>query len=91
MSLKVCAQTGSDTNVGSESKARNTDSSSIGLNLKRFYILGSYSNDYNLFNNKALDFSSASISGNFTFGWRFYTNTPKFYKKFQQTKIYKLF
>lgn len=68
-----------------------TGRASIGLNLKRFYILGSYSNDYNLFNNKALDFSSASISGNFTFGWRFYTNTPKFYKKFQQTKIYKLF
>ena len=64
---------------------------SLGLNLKRFYMLGSYSNDYNLFNSTGLNFKSESISGNFTFGWRFHTGTPKFYKKFQQTKLYKLF
>lgn len=67
-----------------------TGRGSIGVNLKRFYMLASYTNDYDLFNNKALEFSSNSITGNFTLGWRFYTRTPKFYKKFMQTKIYKL-
>ncbi len=68
-----------------------TGRASLGLNLKRFYMLGSYSNDYNLFNSRALNFKSESITGNFTIGWRFHTGTPKFYRKFQQTKIYKLF
>jgi hypothetical protein len=65
---------------------------SFGLNLRRCYIIGSYSNDYDLFSSpKIMDFRSNSITGNFIFGWRFNTGTPKFYKKFQQTKIYKLF
>ncbi|MCE3227665.1 MAG: hypothetical protein K0S32_2216 [Bacteroidetes bacterium] len=65
---------------------------SFGLNLKRCYILGSYSNDYNLYSSpKIIDFRSNSITGNFTFGWRFHTGTPKFYQKFQQTKVYKVF
>ncbi|MCW3077540.1 MAG: hypothetical protein JWO32_2149 [Bacteroidetes bacterium] len=64
---------------------------SLGLNLKRFYMLGSYTNDYNLFNSSAINFKSESITGNFTFGWRFHTGTPTFYRKFQQSKFYKLF
>jgi hypothetical protein len=68
-----------------------TGRGSLGLNLKKFYMLASYSNDYNLFNSRGLNFKSEAISGNFTFGWRFHTGTPKFYRKFQRTKIYKLF
>lgn len=65
---------------------------SIGLNLKRCYILGSYTNDYNLFNSTGMGITSSAVTGNFTFGWRFNTGTPpKFYRKFQETKIYKLF
>jgi len=63
---------------------------SLGLNLKRFYMLGSYSSDYNLFNSAGLNFKSAAITGNFAFGWRFHTGNPKFYQKFQRTKIYKM-
>jgi hypothetical protein len=65
---------------------------SFGLNLKRFYILFSSTNDYNLFNSpKIFAFKSESITQNFTFGWRFHTGTPEYYKKFQKTKFYKLF
>ncbi|MGZ3920493.1 MAG: DUF4421 family protein [Bacteroidia bacterium] len=71
--------------------ASGTGRLSLGLNMKRFYMLGSFSNDYNLFNSTGLNFKSESMSGNFAFGWRFHTGTPKFYKKFQQTKLYKLF
>lgn len=64
----------------------------IGLNLKRCYILGSYTNDYNLYNSKGLSITSNAVTGNFTFGWRFHTGTPpKLYRKFQDTKLYKLF
>lgn len=62
---------------------------SLGLNLKRFYMLGYFSNDYNLFNSSGLDYTTSSITGNFSFGWRFNTGNPKFYQKFQETRLYK--
>jgi hypothetical protein len=64
----------------------------MGLNLKKFYMLYSLTNDYNLYNSfKIMDFKSESVTNNFTFGWRFHTGLPKWYAKFQETKIYKLF
>jgi hypothetical protein len=66
---------------------------SAGLNLKKFYLIYSLSNDYNLYNSKGImDFKSESITHNFGFGWRFHTGKiPGFYKKFMTTKFYKLF
>lgn len=66
---------------------------SAGLNMKKFYMLVSISNDYNLYNSSnIMKFKSEAISHNFTFGWRFHSGEPpQFYKKFQQTKFYKLF
>lgn len=68
-----------------------TGRGSLGLNLKKFYMLASFSDDYNLFNSGGLNFKAESITGNFTFGWRFHTGTPKFYRKFQKTRLYQLF
>jgi hypothetical protein len=63
---------------------------SFGINLKKFYLLYSISNDYNIYDSfKIMAFQSQSVTNNFTFGWRFHTGTPTFYKKFQQTKLYK--
>ncbi|MEI8137921.1 MAG: DUF4421 family protein, partial [Bacteroidota bacterium] len=43
----------------------------MGLNMKRFYLLVSNTNDYNLYNStKILSFKSESITQNFTFGLR---------------------
>lgn len=66
---------------------------SAGLNMKKFYMLVSITNDYNLYNSSAImKFKSEAISHNFTFGWRFHSGEPpQFYKRFQQTKFYKLF
>ncbi len=63
--------------------------SSMGLNLKRFYLLYSFTIDYTAYNNYIIEYNSRYISNNFTFGWRFKAKTPAFYKKFQQTKFYK--
>jgi hypothetical protein len=64
----------------------------MGLNMKKFYWLFSTSDDYNLFNSpKIMNFKSESITVNFTFGWRFHTGTPKLYRKFMNTKLYKVF
>jgi len=66
-----------------------TGRASLGVNLKKFYMLFGYIQDYNIYNSpKTLNFGSASISGNFIFGWRFHTKTPKFYQKFMNTKLY---
>lgn len=63
--------------------------SSMGLNMKKFYLLYSFTIDYTAYNNYIVQYGSRYISNNFTFGWRFKTKTPEFYKKFQQTKFYK--
>jgi hypothetical protein len=65
---------------------------SMGLNMKKFYLLFSTSDDYNLFNSpNIINFTSESITVNFSFGWRFHTGTPKLYRKFMDTKLYKIF
>jgi hypothetical protein len=63
---------------------------SFGVNLRKFYMLFSYSNDYNLFNSAGLEYKTEAISGNLTIGWRFNTGNPEFYQKFQKTKLYQL-
>lgn len=65
---------------------------SMGLNMKRFYLLVSNSTDYNLFNSKKImSFKSEAFAQNFTFGWRFHAKTPTFYQKFMKMKIYSIF
>lgn len=64
---------------------------SLGLNLKKCYIIFSTSTDYNTFNNSVYNHKLTSTTGNFTFGWRFHGQTPEFYKKFKKTKIYNRF
>jgi hypothetical protein len=64
---------------------------SFGLNLKRFYFLGNFTNDYAVFSSpKIMDFNVHSITGGVVLGWRFQYKTPGFYKKFQTSKIYSL-
>jgi hypothetical protein len=61
---------------------------SVGMNFKHFYIIGSSISDFSLYNSKFVGLLNNSITGNFTFGIRFNSKTPEFYKKFQQTRIY---
>lgn len=64
---------------------------SVGLNMKRFYLLSSFTSDYNRYNSpKIMDYSTVSYTTNFTFGWRFHYDTPKFYQKFQQSDVYNM-
>lgn len=63
---------------------------SIGINMKKFYMLASITDDYNLYNQRSRLFNSNSITNNFTFGWRFHCKTPKFYEQFMKTKWYNL-
>jgi hypothetical protein len=68
-----------------------TGRGSLGINMKKFYMLFSVTNDYNLYNQrKARSFSSNSITNSATLGWRFHCKTPKFYEKFMQTKFYNM-
>ncbi len=66
-----------------------TGRGSLGVNLKRFYLLYSITNDYNLYNQKKRrTLSSNALTNNITIGWRFQCKTPKFYQKFMKTKVY---
>lgn len=60
-----------------------------GLNLRRFYALVSFSNDYALYDNASIRFRTNSITGNFNLGWRFNVKIAKFYQKFMESKLYK--
>ncbi len=62
---------------------------SMGLNMKKFYMLFSSSTDYTSYNNYIVQYNSFFTSNNFTIGWRFKAKTPEFYKKFQQSAFYK--
>jgi hypothetical protein len=64
---------------------------SLGWNGKNFYVLASTVNDYSIINSGQLEVTNKFVSGTFTFGYRFKVKTPSFYKKFQETKLYKLF
>jgi hypothetical protein len=61
---------------------------SLGINMKKFYMLYSLTNDYNIYDQPKRTFSSNSLTNNFTFGWRFHCKTPKFYENFMKTKAY---
>lgn len=61
---------------------------SFGLNLKRFYMVGTFISDFAIYNSGFVGILNTSISGSFSFGWRFRSKTPKAYKKFQQTRFY---
>ncbi|MBA3679915.1 MAG: DUF4421 family protein [Bacteroidetes bacterium] len=61
---------------------------SLGMNFKHFYIIGSSITDFSVYNSKFVGLLNKSITGNFTFGIRFNSKTPEFYKKFQQTRFY---
>ncbi len=68
-----------------------TGRASIGLNLKRFYFIGSYTNDRNTYDiKKTLHHKTMSHNIAGTFGFRIHSSTPKFYQKFQQSKLYGL-
>jgi hypothetical protein len=62
---------------------------SIGLNLKRCYFMFTNTNDFAIYNSSFVGLTNKSLTGGFTFGWRFNSNeTPEFYKRFQKTKFY---
>ncbi len=61
---------------------------SIGVNLKRCYFIVFNTNDFAVYNSSYVGLTSSSITGGFAFGWRFDTEMPEFYKKFQKTKFY---
>jgi hypothetical protein len=62
---------------------------SMGLNMKKFYMLVTGTADITNYNNYILKLQSTHVNSNFTIGWRFAAKTPEFYKRFQQTKLYK--
>ncbi len=62
---------------------------SLGINLKRCYLVFSNTNDFVAYNSSFVGLTNKSISGGVTFGWRFRNyEVPEFYKKFQKTKFY---
>ena len=63
---------------------------SLGLNKKRFFFFISGIGDYTNYNSGQLKIADNFISGETTIGWRFKVKKPKFYKKFEETKIYKM-
>lgn len=64
---------------------------SVGLNLKKFFVLFSSTSDFSWYNSNATEYLSKFYSFNFSLGYRFKVKPPKFYQKFQQSKIYKKF
>jgi hypothetical protein len=61
---------------------------SIGINLRRCYFIVTNTNDFALYSSSFVGLASSSISGGFTFGWRFHSDVPEFYQKIQKTKFY---
>ena len=70
--------------------ASNDFRASIAINAKNFFV-SLYGNwDIINMNSGNLTIASKAISGAFSIGYRFKVKTPGFYKKFQDTKIYKM-
>ena len=63
---------------------------SFGYNAKRFFMRISSIYDINDFESTELKFNMQFFAGSFDLGYRFNLKTPKPYKKFQETKIYKM-
>ena len=64
---------------------------SMGLNFKKFFVLVSSSSDFSWYNGNSMEYLSKYGAINFSIGYRFHMKPPKFYQKFQQSKIYKKF
>lgn len=64
---------------------------SIGLNFPKFFVLLSATSDFSWYNASNISILSKYGAVNFSLGYRFKTKTPKFYQKFQQTKLYRKF
>lgn len=64
--------------------------SSIGYNGDKFFFFLSSMNDINNFDSGALNIRTKFISGAFQIGYRFPVKTPGFYKKIQETGVYKM-
>jgi hypothetical protein len=62
----------------------------IGLNFKKFFTFVSFIGDITPYKNSQFELKSTYYSINFTMGLRIHTKYPKFYQKFQNTKLYKL-
>lgn len=61
---------------------------SIGINFKKCYLMWTSQNDFVYYSSSFVNLHNRSLSGSFTFGWRFNSKTPELYKKFQSTKLY---
>jgi hypothetical protein len=63
---------------------------SFGLNLKRFYFLGNFTNDYAVFSSpKIMDFNVHSITGGVVLGCVFNTKLLSFIRNFKRQKFIK--
>ncbi len=64
--------------------------SSIGYNGRKFFMRVSSIYDLNNYESSALKFEMKFIAASFDFGYRFNFKAPKPYRKFQETKLYKM-
>jgi hypothetical protein len=64
--------------------------SSFGYNADKFFFFLSSLNDISNFDSRSLKIKSSFVSGAFQVGYRFPVKTPGFYKKLQETKVYKM-
>ncbi|TAL62367.1 MAG: DUF4421 domain-containing protein [Bacteroidetes bacterium] len=63
---------------------------SLGYNSKRFFMRVSSMQDLTNYDSNALKFEMKFIAGSFDFGYRFNFKAPRPYRKFQETKLYKM-
>jgi hypothetical protein len=61
----------------------------FGINYRRCFFTITSVNDFTTYHSSSLQVLNKSLTGMMSFGWRFNSATPAFYKKFQETKIYK--
>lgn len=64
--------------------------SSIGYNADKFFFFLTSLNDITNFDSASLKIKSTFVSGAFQIGYRFPVKTPGFYKKIQETGVYKM-
>ena len=64
--------------------------SSLGYNSDKFFFFLSSLNDITNFDSGSLKIRSTFVSGAFQIGYRIPVKTPGFYKKIQETKVYKM-
>lgn len=62
----------------------------LGYNSKRFFIRTSTIYDLNNYESEDFKFDMKFVAGSFDFGYRFNFKPPGFYRKFQESKLYKM-